>query len=72
MSEQERMLDAIAAADIRQDDWEQILLGTVLNDYARGYLKAKIESAWGSMSPGDEEFRQYFMNWVRYDSIWTN
>jgi len=68
---QKKIMLAIMAADIQQDDWYVPILDSVWQPYARGYLDAKIELLNNQdIDLHDEEFREILLRYCRND-IWN-
>lgn len=57
MEEMNRVLDLAKEADIDNDDWAYDLLLSIKNDFARGYLSAKLEEIGNDLSPNTEDYR---------------
>lgn len=67
-TEQQQTIEAIKAADTNETDWYYGILNGINDQYAKGYLTARIESR-RDFDAYTEDARDLLVRWCGY-SIW--
>lgn len=68
MTEQDRIIEAIHAADITVDDWWYPIKESITSQYAKGYLTGRIEG-YHDFDFRDRSSVDDLVKWCTY-SIW--
>lgn len=63
------IISRIQNADIKQDDWYYSILESITNQYAKGYLSARIGAVNGNVDFHSEYFREMLLEWCSWN-IW--
>lgn len=70
MKTRDEIVAMIEAADIKQDDWADLIIESIDDPYARGYITGYMTRFNGALSFREEDYRRELLD-VCGDLLWT-